>query len=56
MTDNKTPNLTRADLEQYYIDVLGYSLDDLHFMTFGDLVANLNDAQLSECLEYNNIN
>ena len=52
MSNNK--NLTRADLEQYYIDVLGYSLNDLHFLTFGDLIAGLNDAQLMDCLQYNN--
>lgn len=51
-----TPNLTKEDLIQYYVDVLGYSQDDLKQSTFGELVGDLSDAQLSECLQYNNIN
>jgi hypothetical protein len=51
-----TPNLTKEDLIQYYVDVLGYSQDDLKQSTFGDLLALLNNAQLSDCLQYNNIN
>jgi hypothetical protein len=48
-------NLTREDLITYYIDALGYSAEDIANETFGDLLALLNNAQLSECLQYNNI-
>ena len=54
MPNNK--NLTRADLIQYYIDVLGYSEEDLKNTTFGELAGDLNDAQLMDCLQYNNKN
>lgn len=51
---NKT-NLTRNDLLNYFIDVLGYSEAELSGETFGDLLAKLNDAQLSECFYFNKI-
>lgn len=52
MSVNK--DLTLADLTSYLIDCAGYSADDLINQSMADLVANLSDAQLSDCLQYNN--
>lgn len=49
------PTLTLENVRQYYIDVLGYSEEDLQGEGFGDLVGALNEAQLSDCVRYNKI-
>ena len=54
MPNNK--NLTREHIINYLVDCVGYSLDDINHLTFGSLLALLNNAQLSECLQYNNLN
>lgn len=49
------PTLNLGNVRQYYIDVLGYSDEDLQGSSFGELVGALNEAQLSDCVRYNNI-
>lgn len=49
-----TPNLTSEDLIQYYIDCIGMPEEEVENLTFGELVAGLNEAQLNDCLKYNN--
>lgn len=51
-----TPNLTHDDLIQYYIDCIGMSEEEVINLTFGELVAGLNEAQLNDCFAYNNKN
>lgn len=46
--------LTREYLEQYYIDVLGYRRHEVAELTKGELIKNLSDYQLNECIDFNN--
>ena len=48
-------NLTINHLGQYYIDVLGYSREDIELKTRPEMIQDLSDAQLSDCLAFNNI-
>jgi hypothetical protein len=47
-------DLTKDDILNYLIDCIGYCPDDLLNQSLADMVANLSNAQLSDCLQYNN--